>query len=271
MDSANIYAVPLDYHAQGLDTEVLDVFGLKDTAPEPDLTRWEEISHRLSHPDGEVTIAIVGKYTALTDAYKSLIEALVHGGVANNVRVKFDWIEGEVFEKEEALIAERLTNAGMSVIRFHHQAEWREILQAQLSNSVTDERAFGYLATGLSAELLVHIDGVDHVVRRRFLERRQLVGSLEGAGHVDQLAKRRADGELVVRDEAGFPLHRIEQSVGQPGLQRGDALVLVDATGGAVADRHEADAHRLEGGGGLTRRRHGRALRRIPGRRRCGS
>ncbi|RAK68930.1 CTP synthase [Phenylobacterium kunshanense] len=110
MDSANIYSVPLDYHAQGLDTEVLDVFGMSATAPKPDLSRWEDISHRLSHPDGEVNIAIVGKYTALTDAYKSLIEALVHGGVANNVRVRFDWIEGEVFEKEEALIAERLTN-----------------------------------------------------------------------------------------------------------------------------------------------------------------
>jgi len=110
MDSDNIYAVPLDYHAQGLDTEVLDVFGLADTAPKPDLSRWEDISHRLSHPDGEVNIAIVGKYTALTDAYKSLIEALVHGGVANNVRVKFDWIEGEVFEKEEALISERLNS-----------------------------------------------------------------------------------------------------------------------------------------------------------------
>jgi CTP synthase len=110
MDSANIYHVPLDYHAEGLDAEVLDVFGLRDTAPKPDLSRWEDISHRLSHPDGEVNIAIVGKYTALTDAYKSLIEALVHGGVANNVRVKFDWIEGEVFEKEEALIAERLNS-----------------------------------------------------------------------------------------------------------------------------------------------------------------
>ncbi|WP_296596782.1 CTP synthase [Phenylobacterium sp.] len=110
MDSENIYAVPLDYHRQGLDTEVLDVFGLADTAPKPDLTKWEQISHTLSHPDGEVNIAIVGKYTALTDAYKSLIEALVHGGVANNVRVKFDWIEGEVFEKEEALIAERLNS-----------------------------------------------------------------------------------------------------------------------------------------------------------------
>ncbi len=110
MDSSNIYHVPLDYHAQGLDREVLSVFGLSDTAPAPDLSRWEEISHTLTHPDGEVNIAIVGKYTALTDAYKSLIEALVHGGVASNVRVKFDWIEGEAFEREEGLISERLTD-----------------------------------------------------------------------------------------------------------------------------------------------------------------
>ena len=109
MDSSNIYAVPLDYHAQGLDAEVLDVFGMKDTAPAPDLSRWEAISHTLSHPDGEVNIAIVGKYTALTDAYKSLIEALTHGGVANNVRVKFEWIEGEAFERDERMIGERLT------------------------------------------------------------------------------------------------------------------------------------------------------------------
>ncbi|MDE2486438.1 MAG: CTP synthase, partial [Alphaproteobacteria bacterium] len=107
MDSANIYAVPLDYHLQGLDAEVLDVFGLTD-APAPDLTRWQSIVETISHPDGEVTIAIVGKYTGLTDAYKSLVEALIHGGVANKVRVRFDWIEGEAFEKDEELIGERL-------------------------------------------------------------------------------------------------------------------------------------------------------------------
>src|ERR1700742_1874630 len=72
MDSSNIYAVPLDYHLQGLDTEVLEVFGLSD-APKPDLSRWQGIVDTISHPDGEVTIAIVGKYTGLTDAYKSLV------------------------------------------------------------------------------------------------------------------------------------------------------------------------------------------------------
>jgi CTP synthase len=108
MDSPNIYAVPLDYHEQGLDREVLDVFGLLGTAPEPDLSGWRRVSDRLAHPDGEVTIAIVGKYTGLTDAYKSLVEALIHGGLASNVRVRLDWIEGEAFERDEALIAERL-------------------------------------------------------------------------------------------------------------------------------------------------------------------
>ena len=110
LDVASIYDVPLDYHAQGLDREVLDVFGMAETAPAPDLSRWQSISDTLTNPDGEVNIAIVGKYTGLTDAYKSLVEALIHGGVAQNVRVKFDWIEGEAFEREEGLIAERLTD-----------------------------------------------------------------------------------------------------------------------------------------------------------------
>ncbi|WP_421931478.1 CTP synthase [Phenylobacterium sp.] len=110
MDSANIYHVPLDYHEQGLDREVLDVFGMAESAPAPDLTRWKAISASLTNPDGEVNIAIVGKYTGLTDAYKSLVEALIHGGVAQNVRVRFDWIEGEAFEREEGLIAQRLTD-----------------------------------------------------------------------------------------------------------------------------------------------------------------
>jgi CTP synthase len=107
MDAPNIYAVPLAYHRQGLDAEVLDVFAIRD-APAPDLTRWEEISDRLTHPDGEVTIAVVGKYTLLKDAYKSMIEALTHGGVANRVKVNLDWVESESFEGDEAAAATRL-------------------------------------------------------------------------------------------------------------------------------------------------------------------
>ncbi len=107
LDAPNIYAVPLEYHRQGLDAEVLDVFGIAD-APAPDLERWSDISDRMIHPDGEVTIAVVGKYTQLKDAYKSMIEALIHGGLANRVKVNLDWVESESFEGDDGAAATRL-------------------------------------------------------------------------------------------------------------------------------------------------------------------
>jgi CTP synthase len=97
-DVDNIYAVPEAYHAAGLDREVLMAFGV-EPRDEPDLARWRLINERIRNPEGNVTIAIVGKYTGLKDAYKSLIEALSHGGIANKVRVNLDWIESEVFER----------------------------------------------------------------------------------------------------------------------------------------------------------------------------
>jgi CTP synthase len=100
LDVKSIYDVPRSYHSEGLDQEVLDIFGFKDVK-EPDLSQWTEIMHRITQPEGEVTIAVVGKYTGLLDAYKSLQEALVHGGIANKVKVKLEWIESEVFEKED--------------------------------------------------------------------------------------------------------------------------------------------------------------------------
>jgi CTP synthase len=99
-DVESIYDVPIAYHHEGLDREVLRAFGLPEEGS-PDLSRWLDISERLHNPEGEVTIAIVGKYTGLKDAYKSLNEALVHGGIANKVRVNIDWIESEVFENED--------------------------------------------------------------------------------------------------------------------------------------------------------------------------
>ena len=99
-DVSSIYEVPLSYHAEGLDAEVLAAFGL-DGAKAPDLTRWTTIADRVKNPEGEVTIAVVGKYTGLKDAYKSLIEALNHGGIANRVKVNLDWIESEIFERED--------------------------------------------------------------------------------------------------------------------------------------------------------------------------
>ncbi|WP_082772940.1 CTP synthase, partial [Methylobacterium sp. CCH5-D2] len=99
-DVASIYDVPLSYREAGLDREVLAHFGLEPT-DEPDLTRWRTISERVRNPEGEVSIAIVGKYTGLKDAYKSLTEALTHGGIAHRCRVNLEWIESEVFERED--------------------------------------------------------------------------------------------------------------------------------------------------------------------------
>jgi CTP synthase (UTP-ammonia lyase) len=94
--------VPLSYHGQGLDREVIRHFDLPDKAP--DLSDWARISDGISNPDSEVTIAIVGKYTSLQDSYKSLGEALVHGGIANSAKVRIEWIDSELFEKEDAAI-----------------------------------------------------------------------------------------------------------------------------------------------------------------------
>jgi CTP synthase len=100
LDVASIYEVPLSYHREGLDEQVLQAFGVAN-APKPELSRWETIAGGIAMPEGEVTIAIVGKYTGLKDAYKSLMEALVHGGIANRVKVKLEWIESEIFERED--------------------------------------------------------------------------------------------------------------------------------------------------------------------------
>jgi len=98
LDARSIYAVPMQYHREGLDSEVLRAFGITD-AREPDLSRWVDIMERHEHPEGEVTIGVVGKYVGLQDAYKSLHEALVHGGLANRVKVHVKWLDAELFEK----------------------------------------------------------------------------------------------------------------------------------------------------------------------------
>jgi CTP synthase len=107
LDARSIYSVPLQYHGEGLDHEVLRGFGITD-APEPDLSRWDDVTERYFNPEGEVTIGVVGKYVGLPDAYKSLNEALIHGGLANRVKVNIRWIDAEVFEQDEADIAAQL-------------------------------------------------------------------------------------------------------------------------------------------------------------------
>jgi CTP synthase len=106
LDVDTIYDVPNCYHEAGFDTEVLKRFGMAEGhESEVDLTAWRNTVHRIREPEGEVKIAVVGKYTNLLDAYKSLNEALGHGGIANNVRVRLDWIESEIFESDAEALA----------------------------------------------------------------------------------------------------------------------------------------------------------------------
>ena len=101
LDVDTIYQVPISYHEQGLDAQVCRHFGLE--TKEPDLKRWTTIVDRIRQPEGEVTIAVVGKYTSLLDSYKSLAEALAHGGIANHARVRLNWIDSEIFEREDVI------------------------------------------------------------------------------------------------------------------------------------------------------------------------
>src|SRR6201992_294425 len=102
LDVDTIYAVPISYHAEGMDREVLRHFGLPADS-EPDLSRWQQIVDAVRTPEGEVRIAVVGKYTNLLDSYKSLSEALIHGGIANRVKVRLDWVDSEIFEQPGAV------------------------------------------------------------------------------------------------------------------------------------------------------------------------
>ena len=152
MDSASIYAVPLDYHREGLDAEVLSVFGLHD-APAPNLQRWQDIARTQDHPDGEVTVAVVGKYTVLKDAYKSLIEALTHGGLANKVKVNLDWVESEAFEGDPGAAAARLEGAHAILVPggFGERGAEGKIRAAQFAR----ERAVPYLGICFGMQMAV--------------------------------------------------------------------------------------------------------------------
>ncbi|WP_019833690.1 CTP synthase [Sphingomonas sp. PR090111-T3T-6A] len=108
LDAETIYGVPAQYHAEGLDAEVLRAFDIDPDTIAPDMRRWADVTDRIANPEGEVTIGVVGKYTGMKDAYKSLQEALVHGGIANRVKVNVRWLDAELFEGPEADLAPAL-------------------------------------------------------------------------------------------------------------------------------------------------------------------
>jgi len=157
-DAASIYDVPEQYHEAGLDQAVLKAFGI-EPAPQPNLERWQAITHGLHAPEGAVTIAVVGKYTGLKDAYKSLIEALVHGGLANRVEVKIDWIESEVFENEDPTPFLEHVNGILVPGGFGVRGSEGKILAAKFAR----ERKVPYFGICFGMQMAV-IEGVRHLV-----------------------------------------------------------------------------------------------------------
>lgn len=156
-DAASIYDVPQQYHNAGLDDAVLRAFGI-EPAPQPNLQRWQGITQSLHAPEGSVTIAVVGKYTGLKDAYKSLIEALVHGGLANRVEVKIDWIESEVFENEDPSPFLEHVNGILVPGGFGVRGSEGKILAARFAR----ERKVPYFGICFGMQMAV-IEGVRHL------------------------------------------------------------------------------------------------------------
>lgn len=196
-DVDNIYAVPSAYHAEGLDTEVLAAFGI-EPAPLPKLSRWTTIEDRVRNPEGEVTIAIVGKYTGLKDAYKSLIEALAHGGIAHKVKVKLDWIESETFEREDPAPFLEHVQGILVPGGFGQRGAEGKIRAAQFAR----ERAVPYFGICFGMQMAVieaarNLAGISAANSTEFGETPEpVVGLLTEWLRGNELEKRRANGDL---------------------------------------------------------------------------
>ncbi|NBS34829.1 MAG: CTP synthase [Methylocystaceae bacterium] len=196
-DAANIYDVPRAYHAAGLDAQVLAAFGI-EPAPKPDMSRWNAVTQRINNPEGEVTIAVVGKYTEMKDAYKSLIEALAHGGLANLVKVNLDWIESEIFESGDP--AARLEHVHGILVPggFGQRGAEGKILAARFAR----ERGVPYFGICFGMQMAVieaarALAGVNKANSTEFGPCDEpVVGLMTEWLRGNALEKRRADGDL---------------------------------------------------------------------------
>jgi len=197
LDVSSIYEVPLAYHAEGFDDEVLAAFGITG-APPPNLERWQSIVNRIKNPEGQVNIAVVGKYTVLKDAYKSLIEALVHGGIANNVRVNIEWIESEIFEKEDPAPYLEHVHGILVPGGFGERGSEGKIRAAGFAR----QRKVPYFGICFGMQMAVieaarSLAGVEHASSTEFGPTEEpVVGLMTEWLKGNDLEKRRADGDL---------------------------------------------------------------------------
>jgi CTP synthase len=238
LDADTIYAVPIAYHEQGMDREVLRHFGLPFDQ-EPDVSRWQRICNIVRAPEGEVRIAIVGKYIDLLDSYKSLAEALAHGGIANRVRVKLDWVDSEIFEKPDAVrqledvhgilvpggFGERGTEGKIAAVRFARERKipFFGICFGMQMAVIECARNLAGLADASSTEFGACDDAVVGLLtewaRGNEVERREQGGDLGGTMRLGAYPAVLAEGSLVREMYAGAPQiferhrHRYEVNV----------------------------------------------------------
>jgi CTP synthase len=233
-DADNIYAVPEAYHAAGLDNEVLAAFGIEPKA-DPDLSVWRTINERIRNPEGAVTIAVVGKYTGMKDAYKSLIEALSHGGISNKVAVRLDWIESEVFEREDPVPFLEHVNGILVPGGFGQRGAEGKIKAAQFAR----EHRVPYFGICFGMQMAVieaarNLCGIDDANSTEFgTTANPLVGLMTEWMKGNELQKRGADGDLGGTMRLGaYPAV----------LQRGSRVAEIYGTA-EISERHR---HRYE-------------------------
>ena len=197
LDVDTIYNVPVKYHEQGFDEQVLRYFKLP-ADKKPNLTPWKNIVQRVREPEGEVTIAIVGKYTSLLDSYKSLAEALVHGGIANNVRVNLNWLDSQVFESVDTLSHLEGVNGILVPGGFGERGTEGKILAVQFAR----EKSIPYFGICFGMQMAVieaarHLGGMPSATSSEFGEKGQaVVGLMTEWLKGGQREKRHSEGDL---------------------------------------------------------------------------
>jgi len=225
-DAASLYDVPGEYHDQGFDSVILDRFGITD-APEPDMSVWQRISQAVHNPDGEVTIAVVGKYTVLADAYKSLLEALTHGGIANNVKVRVRWLDASQFETPDNFAALEDVHAILVPGGFGERGAEGKIAAARFAR----ERKVPYFGICFGMQMAVieaarHLAGVAGAGTSEFgAPKEPVVGLLKEWVKDNEIVRRYAGGDLGGTMRLGaFPAtlkdgSRVREIYGAPQIQ----------------------------------------------------
>ncbi len=235
LDVDTIYQVPISYHEQGFDSVVLDYFKLP-AKQEPDLSRWTKIVERVRQPETEVKIAVVGKYTTMLDSYKSLSEALIHGGIANNVKVNLWWVDSEIFEREDAVQQLEGVSAILVPGGFGERGTQGKIRAAQFAR----EHKVPYFGICFGMQMAVievarHLAGVKDASSTEFSpQENPVVGLMTEWLRGNQLEKRVKDGDLGGTMRLGvYPAH----------LAKGTKIHAIYGNQDLIQERHR---HRYE-------------------------